>query len=310
MNNAAIGLLWAFTFVILEAAQAVFFGGLFQAYDSFLIGGAVFGLTAAGTLVWAAVKTPEQLRIAGANRASLLALNLSTTLVWITYFFALQLIEPAVVFTVFSGLVPISIVFASACGFPEASPPRNRVESTGLITVAVGIGYLAAVTLSGQSGFVRGGMVSAIAGLLLAAMSAVSLAVMMIYSQRLDRLGIAAVAQYALRFPLYVLIALLAALLGFDAKGPVDSGGLLATIVIGFAIIAFPVFAMQKAISLMSALTLAAITALGPLFVFLFQMVEGRVAYASATMTGLVIYFIGAAIVAYGGRAAGLDRQG
>ena len=75
----------------------------------------------------------------------------------------------------------------------------------------------------------------------------------------------------------------------------------VAVIVIGFVIMAFPVFAMQKAISLMSTLTLAAITALGPLFVFLFQIVDGRVAYAPATLTGLLIYFAGAFLAAYGG---------
>ena len=56
----------------------------------------------------------------------------------------------------------------------------------------------------------------AIAGLLLTCISATSLAVMMIYSQRLDRLGVAPVAQYGLRFPLYVVVALVAAWLGFD----------------------------------------------------------------------------------------------
>lgn len=71
---------------------------------------------------------------------------------------------------------------------------------------------------------------------------------------------------------------------------------------------AFPVFAMQKAISLMSTLTLAAITALGPLFVFLFQILEGRVDYAPATMTGLIIYFTGAILAAYGG-AKSSDRS-
>ncbi|MHA6688767.1 hypothetical protein [Mesorhizobium sp. A556] len=301
MDNATLGLIWAFSFVILEAAQAVFFGGVFQDYDSFLIGGAVFGFTAAGTLIWAKVRAPEQLRIAWANRASLLGLNLSTALVWIAYFFALQMIEPAVVFTVFSGLVPIAIVIAAACGVPEASPLRNRVEGVGLITVVIGVGYLAAITLLGQSGFVRGGWTAAMVGLLLTCVSAVSLAAMMIYSRRLDRLGIAPVAQYALRFPLYIVVALSAAWLGLDGKSPVDPSGLLAVVVIGFAIMAFPVFAMQKAISLMSTLTLAAITALGPLFVFLFQIGEGRVAYAQATMTGLMIYFAGAVLAAYGG---------
>ncbi|WP_299738581.1 hypothetical protein [uncultured Roseobacter sp.] len=72
-------------------------------------------------------------------------------------------------------------------------------------------------------------------------------------------------------------------------------------VLIGFVIIAFPVFAMQKAISLMSILTLAAVTALGPLFVFLFQIVEGRVDYAPAKMTVLMIYFAGAILAAYGG---------
>ncbi len=301
MNNAALGLVWAFSFVILEAAQAVFFGGVFQDYDSFLIGGAVFGLTAAGALIWAKARAPEQLGIAWANRASLFGLNLSTALVWVAYFYALQMIEPAVVFTVFSGLIPIAIVIASACGVPEASPLRNRIEGIGLIAVVIGVGYLAAITLLGQSGFVRGGWTAAIVGLLLTCVSAVSLAAMMIYSRRLDRLGIAPVAQYGLRFPLYVMVALPTAWLGLDGKGPVDPGGLLAVVVIGFAIMAFPVFAMQKAISLMSTLTLAAITALGPLFVFLFQIVEGRVAYAPATMTGLMIYFAGAVLAAYGG---------
>lgn len=324
MNNATLGLIWAFSFVILESAQAVFFGGVFQDYDSFLIGGAVFGFTAAGTLIWAKVRTPEQLKIAWANKASLLGLNLSTALVWIAYFFALQMIEPAVVFTVFSGLIPVAILVASACGVPEASPLRNRVEGVGLIAVVIGIGYLSAITLLGQSGFVRGDWTAATAGLLLTCVSAISLAAMMIYSRRLDSLGIAPAAQYGLRFPLYIVVALVAAWFGLDGKGPVDPGGLLAVIVIGFAIMAFPVFAMQKAISLMSTLTLAAITALGPLFVFLFQVIEGRVAYAPATMTGLAIYFAGAVLAACGGArhpgarsivhkrkdiATGLDRE-
>ncbi|MHA6645843.1 hypothetical protein [Mesorhizobium sp. A623] len=313
MNNATLGLIWAFSFVILEAAQAVFFGGVFQDYDSFLIGGTVFGFTAAGALIWVKVRTPEQLKIAWASRASLFGLNLSTALVWIAYFFALQMIEPAVVFTVFSGLIPIAIVIASACGVPEASPLRNRVEGVGLITVVIGVGYLAVITLLGQSGFVRGGWTAAMGGLLLTCVSAISLAAMMIYSRRLDRLGIAPVAQYALRFPLYIVVALSSAWLGLDGKGAVDPSGLLAVVVIGFAIMAFPVFAMQKAISLMSTLTLAAITALGPLFVFLFQIVEDRVAYAPATMTGLMIYFAGAVLAAYGGarhlRTTSIDER-
>lgn len=301
MSNTTLGLIWAFSFVTLEAAQAVFFGGVFQDHDSFLIGATVFGLSAAGTLIWSELRTPTQLRIAWANKTSLIGLNLSTTYVWIAYFFALQMIEPAVVFTIFSGLIPIAILVAAACGVPEAPPLRNRVEGVGLFIALAGICYLCAITLTGQSGFVRGGWATALAGLGLSCVSAVSLAVMMIYSQRLDRLGVAPIAQYGLRFPIYVIVALCAVGLGLDAKGPVNPSALAIVVLIGLVIMAFPVFAMQKAISLMSSLTLAAITALGPLFVFVFQALEGRVAYAPATMTGLVIYFAGAVLAAYGG---------
>lgn len=301
MSNATPGLIWAFSFVILEAAQAVFFGGVFQNYDSFLIGAAIFGLTAAATLIWARVRTPDQLETAWTNPASLFGLNLSTAVVWVAYFFALQMIEPAVVFTIFSGLILVAILTAAAFGVREASHLRNRIEGAGLLIVVIGIAYLSAITLLDQSGFVRGGLTVAVAGLLLTYLSAVSLAAMMIYSQRLDRLGVAPIAQYGLRFPLYVVVALVAAWLGLDGKGSVDPGGLLFVVVIGFAIIAFPVFAMQKAISLMSTLTLATITALGPLFVVLFQIIEGRVDYAPATMAGLLIYFAGAFLAAYGG---------
>ncbi|MEM8840303.1 MAG: DMT family transporter [Pseudomonadota bacterium] len=301
MNKATLGLTWAFSFITLEAAQAVFFGGVFQDYDSFVIGAAVFGASAAGTLIWAGLRTPVQLNIALANPLILLGLNLSTMFVWIAYFFALQMIEPAVVFTVFSGLIPVAILIAAWLGVPEASPARNRVEGFGLIVVIVAIAYLCAITVSGQSGFVRGGVPVGIGGVVLSAVAASSLAVMMIYSQRLDQLGVAPVAQYGLRFPLYVIVALVAAWLGLDEKGPVDFEGLAIVVLIGLVIMAFPVFAMQKAISLMSALTLAAITALGPVLVFLFQVIEGRVDYAPATMTGLLIYFAGAILAACAG---------
>ncbi|MEL7113756.1 MAG: DMT family transporter [Pseudomonadota bacterium] len=308
MSNATLGLIWAFSFVILEAAQAVFFGSAFQDYDSFLIGAAVFGFTAVGALTWTAVRSADELRIAWNNGAALFGLNLSTAFVWVAYFFALQMIEPAVVFTIFSGLIPVVVLIAWAIGVPEASPLHNRTEGTGLLVVVIGIFYLAAITILGQSGFVRGDWTVALVGVLLTCMSGASLAAMMIYSQRLNRLGVSPVAQYGLRFPLYVAVALIGVTLGLDPKGTVDLGGMVIVVLIGFVIMAFPVFAMQKAISLMSTLTLAAITALGPLFVFLFQIIEGRVDYAPATMTGLMIYFAGAIIAAYGGAKRG-DRS-
>lgn len=187
-----------------------------------------------------------------------------------------------------------------------AAPPPGRPENGEFAEKLAaaqegGVCFLCAITLLGQSGFVRGGWSVALAGLALTCISAVSLTVMMFQSRRLDRLGVAPVAHYGLRFPLYVVVALFAAGLGVDAKGPVDPRGLALVVLVGFVIIAFPVFTMQKAMSLISTLTLAAITALGPLFVFLFQLVEGRVDHSPITMTGLLIYFADALLAGCGG---------
>lgn len=301
MSDTRLGIFWAFSFVTLEAAQAVFFGGVFQAYDAFLVGALVFGLSALAAIVWTCLRAPSQISLAWSHYICLAGLNASTALVWITYFFALQMIEPAVVFTIFSGLLPMCVILLSWAGAHGATRVKNRIEGAGLIVMILAVGYLATVTLTGQSGFVRGGFAVAVGGLLLTCVSAGSLAAMMIYSQRLDRLGVAPVAQYSLRFPLYILIAVVGHWLGFDAKGPVGMQQLAFVVAVGFVVMAFPVFAMQKAISMVSTLKLAVFTALGPIFVFVFQVAEGRVDYAPATACGLAVYFCGAVLTAVGG---------
>ena len=64
-------------------------------------------------------------------------------------------------------------------------------------------------------------------------------------------------------------------------------------ILTGFAIMAFPLYAMQKAVSGVGVLLLNTITALGPLVVFCLQMMEGRVAFSGITLSGLLIYSLG-----------------
>lgn len=301
MRGTTRGLLWAFTFVLLEAVQAVYFGGVFQARDAFLVGALVFGTTATVALAWTASRSPAQFGIAWSERASLIGLNVSTMLVWVAYFYAIQMIEPAVVFTLFSGLVPLSVVAAARLGVPETASTNSWIEVAGLAIIGFAMAYLCAITLMGQSGFVRGGVTVALAGLLLSALSATSLAALMLYGHHLDRRGVGPVAQYGLRFPLYVAVAIIAAAVGVDAK-PIDATGpvLPVVLLVGVAMIAFPVLAMQKAIALLPTMTLAAITALGPLAVFALQLVEGRVAYAPATMVGIGVYLVGAVLTASG----------
>lgn len=307
MSLRAHGLIWCATFVVLDAAQAVVFGSLLQRMDSLLIGLLVFGLSSAGCLAAVLWQRPGEIRAALAEPATLAWLNISTGGGWLVYLGALQLIEPAVAFTIFSGVIPLTVVAARAWMRSTDGGALHAWERAGLSILSLGLIALAVATLAGLSGFVRGGIGIAALGLVLSVLSGIGMSGMLLASYRLSARGVGPLAVFSVRFPLYLVLAGGGYLLGFDDKGPVAPADLLAAVAVGLVVLAFPIYAVQKAVSLTSALTLSAATALIPVVVLAMQLVEGRVGYSRATAVGLAIYTAGALIAATG-RARAVSR--
>ena len=163
-------------------------------------------------------------------------------------------------------------------------------------------------TLTGYSGFVRGGFLVALAGTSLAVFAGVLSMWMLFYSYRLDKAGVGPLAQFGLRFPLYTVLALGGFAIGLDHKADLPSSDIALAVGIGLFIMAFPMYAMQKAVPLVPSITIGTITALGPFFIFALQLLEGRVDYAPMTMVGLIIFFAGAVLAAYGSSQADRSR--
>lgn len=303
MSVSHAGLMWCAAFVVLDAAQAVLFGAFLQRMDSFLIGFLVFGLSSLACALVVLVRSPEQMRSAFSDPSTLIGLNVSSAAGWLTYLGAIQLIEPAVAFTIFSGVIPLMIHTYARKDSRVAD--TGTWEASGLALLSFGLCVLGAATLAGWSGFVRGGVGVAVAGLLLAILSGVFMAAMLLTSYRLSARAIGPAAVFALRFPLYLLLAGLGWFWGFDHKGAVSTSDLATAFLAGLVVLAFPIYAVQKAVSLTPAATVGAATALIPVVVFLMQLLEGRVDYASATLIGLAVYTAGAllAAVARAGRA-------
>ncbi len=301
------GLSWCMVFVILDAIQAVYFGGILQEVDGFLLGGLVFGLSASACIFWSAVFRPEQFRFARLNLAAVIGLNVTAAGGWLFYLLAVQMIEPAVSFTIFAGSVPLVTIAAAYFGVPEAEAPRNRQEFIGNAILAFGLLTLAAITLLGLSGFVRGDIIAAATGLIFSLIAGVLITGMLLYGQRLDRVGLDPVTQFGLRFPLFILLCAVGVVLGVDGKGPIKIDELFVPVAVGLVVLAFPIYAVQKAISLTTSLTIAALAGTAPLFVFLFQILEGRVALSFYTTIGLCICFLGSIFGALG--AASEDRK-
>lgn len=293
--------MYCLVFVSLEAFQAVYLGAVFQKVDSFLVGAWVFGISVVGCTVMTAIFRPDELAVSLRAWRIVLALNLFAAVTWCTYFLAVQLIEPAIVFTIFSGMVPMGTVLAKLIGLPEASSFRRKSVDLGNILIFLAILFLAAITVLGFSGFVRGGWLMAVAGVVLSALSGTCTAFVILFSVRLNGHGVGPLAQFGFRFLLYTCLALIAFAAGLDDKGDHTVAADLALVVlIGLAVIAFPLYLVQRAIPLLQASVIAAMTALGPVMVFLMQLMESRVDYSGATLVGVSIYMAGALLAVFG----------
>ncbi len=316
MSPTNAGLIFCLSFVTLEAFQAVYLGSVFQKADSFAVGSWVFGISVLGCTLATAIVRPAELLASLRAWRIVAALNVFAALAWSTYFIAIQLVEPAVVFTIFSGMVPLATVAAGWAGVPEASVPKLRLVKVGNMLIFVSILMLGVMTMLGFSGFVRGGWFAGLAGSLLSAVSGGFTGLVILFSVRLNRRGVGPLAQFGLRFILYTLAAVTAFHLGLDDKGkPLPALDMAWIVLIGLLVIAFPLYLVQKAIPLLHSSTIAAITALGPAIVFLMQLFDGRVDYAPATLAGLSIYILGALLAVFGatrsatGRVAGQEHR-
>ena len=301
MSPTNAGLIYCLSFVTLEAFQAVYLGSVFQQANSFLVGSLVFGISVVGCTMATAIVRPAELLASLRAWGIVVALNVFASLAWIMYFFAIQLIEPAVVFTIFSGMVPLGTVIAARLGLPEALSAKRRFANAGHWLIGLSILLLAAITALGLSGFVRGGWSIGLLGAMLAAFSGGFTALVILFSVRLNRHGVGILAQFGLWFILYTVLAVAAFPLGLDDKGrPLPAADLAWIVMIGLLVIAFPLYLVQKAIPLLHPSVIAAITALGPASVFLMQLSEGRVEYSAATLAGLTVYMVDALLTVFG----------
>ena len=301
VKTAALsGVIWAVAFVLLESIQFVYFGAVFQRVSSVLFGSIVLGLTVILFVGWSAWRHGDELRIALGLPRLLLAINLTATLSWLGFLTSVQLIEPAVAYTIGSGAMPVTAFILYRLGITGGEALRNRTEAAGILIIAVSVTLLGIFTVAGLSGFTRGGVAMAWIGVLLAAGEGALFTWLLVLCARLDRRGVGPNVVFGLRFPLYVLVAGAMAAMGVDQKEVLALSEWGVIVILGLALIVPPLYALQRAVAQISTLTISAITALGPFTIFVLQMIEGRVSFAGATLLGLGLYFAGSLIAATG----------
>ncbi len=302
LSREATGFLYSIAFVCLASVRDVYLGGLFQRVNPLLVAMVAFALCTLVLLPIALVYSRDSLMILRRQWRGLFWVNVTSAMAWLAFFAALRLIEPSLVQILYSGIGPLSVIWIDRY-FTRVTPavPLTHTERPIYIALLVSLIFSASVALSGLSGTGVQPIEMTGLGVLFAALGGISISVSTMQCRKLNDAGVAPGALLSLRYPGIVLsAAVLTSLSPSDLPDiSLNLGGLL---VIASLIIVLPSYVNQVGIALASPLTVRVVLATGPVLIFLFQLVEGRLSASPYSLMAAVLY---AAVAT----SAGLARQ-
>ena len=240
-------------------------------------------------------------------------MNVTTALAWSCYFFGLSHLEPSIVNTLHSGMGPLTVVALAAFGVRLAKTGHvGWAEYLGYAGIALSLVALAWVVLSGHSGLAAGSKTMALLGPRGACSSAAPRSrVSLLYCKRLHDHGVNAEVVTSVRYVLLILIA--AGVVwhkgGLGGIGTLGEAAMLTAL--ATVLMVLPLYAFQVGIALTAPLTANVLRALGPVFVFALQQIDGRLTYSTPTLIGILAYSAAAILsnVAHARSEAGGRRQ-
>lgn len=285
-----LGPLLALVFTISQAMRDVHFSGVFQSIDLFEVILMAFPLMTVAFGLYVLARDPGNLVLLARHRRSALAMNLATTSMWVSYFFALKYVEPSVVNTMFGATTLLSAValIKGGANITRDTPVRaaEYVYYGGLAMVVL---LLWAIVLGGASGLATEPLIGAI-GLGLVMVSALSHAFSTLFERRLNEHGVRAETVVASRFVLLALVALLVEAADGRPFAHAVDGGILPLMLAVVVLIVVPTWIVQVAVATTSPITLKAIMALAPIFVFALQPLDGRIGYSPQVLMATLLY--------------------
>jgi len=302
-SREAAGFLVSVAFVCLAAVRDVYLGGLFQRASPLLIAMVAFTLCTLVLLPIALVHSRDSFAVLLRRSRDLFWVNVTSAIAWLAFFYALRLIEPSLVQILYSGIGPLSVVWIDR-HLPGAIPavPLTRAERSIYVGLLASLVFSAAVALCGLSGAGAQPVGVTAPGVILAASGGISISVSTMLCRKLNDAGVTPGALLSLRYPATVFSAAVLASLSFSGPPAALSLRLDAFLVIASLLIVFPSYVNQVGISLASPLTVRVVLATGPVLIFFFQLIEGRLSASPYSLTAAILY-AGVAI------SAGLARQ-
>jgi drug/metabolite transporter (DMT)-like permease len=289
-SQEASGFLVAVGFVCLAAVRDVYLGGLFQRITPLLIAAVAFSLCTLLFLPVALGSSRRSLVLLWRHFGEVFLVNVTSACAWLAFFYALKLIEPSIVQILYSGIGPPSVIWIERrFSATSRETPLTRAEWFAFLALLMTLVFSAMIVLLRLSGMTSASTGNTAIGLLLAAGGGVSISVSTMLCRRLNDSGVKPGALLAVRYPATAISAVV--IMAFSPSPLSDEPSLLdAAVATAALLIIVPSYVNQVAISLASPLTVRVVLAVGPVLIFLCQLIEGRVAASSYSLMAAILY--------------------
>ncbi|MCF6410068.1 DMT family transporter [Pseudalkalibacillus salsuginis] len=238
---------------------------------------------------------PKNIRIGKKNFKDIIGINLSTAGVFMSFYFALKYIEPAIVGAIEIGVGPISFLIINKVLYRKGV---NRIDLFTGVGALIGSLFLILATLQGNSGLVFESIPLAAIGLVSATLCGFFAALAAIYSKKLSVAQWNSTKILAHRFYAIIVLSLIFSLVQGNLPGQLTSNWIWILIVsmIGVAI---PLYFLQIGIQHSETFFVMMSLSFIPIFTFAFQFFDPRIATSYHSLSGISIILVFALFSVY-----------
>jgi len=287
-----IGIILLIAFALSQGLRDVYLSSAFGALGFFDLVFLAFATATIFFTILLLIWVPEDIKRLKKQWRGVVAVNVTTAGAWLCYFGALNLLEPSVVNTIFSGVAPVSVVLLASIGLYATDRAKaltlERIIHLGVLFTLLFLGW---IVLSGRSGFANISVNNAAGGILMAALSGIIITAETVYAKRMNEAGVSAIGVLAFRFVFIALIGASAILINDTSQIPamplpallMVSGKMLVLMVA-------PLLLVGQGLAMTSPLTTGIVAAFGPAIVFMLQAGEGRIPSSGWVLLATAIY--------------------
>jgi hypothetical protein len=290
MSSSQLGLLYLFLFAVSQGVRDAYFGSIFQSISFLFVAVLAFGLSCVVFVGLSLARNPGDLTVLVRAPRAFLALNITTAVAWLCFLYGLRHLEPAVVATLYNGIGPIVALAAASAGWGMVKTKASLAERGCYLGLAATLAALAVVVLTDRSGLSLTGVATQAGALGLVALGGAAVTVSYIITRWFTDAGAGSNAVMGTRFLLTLAAAAVLEVIleGGASRPPLDAVPFLAAA--AFALIVIPAFFVQLGVSRTSALAANIFRALGPVFVFAVQQLDGRLRFSGATLVCIIAF--------------------